>query len=168
MSMIAARPIFISNLVRLWEVTKPDSYVDTCDEIEDFWTNARVTGFEAAAGPVFVPQVTYTPMAVLSVPGGTAAGAAGQIENALTMLCISSVFTVIPPSVSTPPPVPIPGGPATPGLLTTNLTSIFISGAQGSIASPANSAAKAIANFLSGWQIVVAVPPAAGSPVPII
>jgi hypothetical protein len=166
--MINARPTFISNLVKLWEVTRPDSYVDTCDEIEDFWTNARVTGFEAAADPVFTPKITYTSMAVLSVPGGTAAGAAGQIENALTTLCVSSVFTVTPPSVATPPPAPIPGGPATPGLLTASLTSIFTLGAQGAIASPANSAANAIANFLSGWQIVVAVPPAAGSPVPII
>lgn len=168
MSMVAFRAGFLSDIIRLWEVEMPSSHIETCDKIETFWRNARITGSEAAAPPVFVKGVTYSPMATLSVPGGTAASAAVAIETALTLLCSTSVFTATPPSVATPPPIPIPGGPATPGLLTSRLTGIFTAGAQGTLPNPASSAATAFADFLAGWQILVAVPPATASPVPII
>lgn len=163
MALLSAQAKFVSDLVTLWEVTRPDSYKDTCDLIEDFWGNARVAGFEAAASPVFVPGITYAAMAPLGVPGGTAETAAAAIEAALTTMCISSILTVTPPAVATPPPIPLT---ALPGTLVLVLVPLFKIGVTG--VNTAASVAAAIATFLGGWQLNVVIPPAASTPIPII
>lgn len=166
MSLLSARQNFTSNLLQLWEVDYAESHTDTCDLIEEYWKNARVSGFEFTADPVFTPRTTYLAMAVLSIPGGTPASAAAAIEAALGSMCAASIFTVIPPATVTPPPGPVPGGLATPGALATKLTGIFTTGAIGG--STAALVANEIANYLLGWQVTAVVPPAASAPVPIL
>ena len=166
MSLATARASFIADLLNLWETDYSEDHLATCDLIETYWKNARVTGFEATVAPQFATGITYGSMSVLSIPGGTAASAAAAIESALTTMCAASIFTVIPPATVTPPPLPIPGGPATPGLLTPLLSGFFTAGVVGG--STAVSIANAIGNFLSGWQVNAVIPPAASAPVPIL
>ena len=166
MSLLTARASFVADLLDLWENERPDDHIPTCDLIEDYWSNARVSGMELAPPPSFAAGSLYTPMSVLSVPGGTALSAAGAIEGALASLCAATIFTVITPATVTPPPFPVPGGLATPGGLTSLLAGIFEAGAAGG--STASVVANAISGYLLGWQIVMTVPPASASPAPIL
>jgi len=163
MALLAQKAKFISDLVALWEVERPDSYTDTCDLIEDFWKNARVAGFEVAAAPVFVPGVTYGPMASLGVPGGTASTAALAIEAGLAAMCSTSIFTVTAPAVASPPPFPLS---AVPTSLSAVLIPLFKSGAAGM--NTAAAVAEAIYVYLAGWQNNVVIPPAASTPLLIL
>jgi len=82
-------------------------------------------------------------------------------------MVLASTFLITLPAFTTPPPMPIPGGFATPTALTSVLKPLFDSGvAGGSMASA--QIASALANYLAGWAINVTVPPAAASPIPII
>jgi hypothetical protein len=167
---------FSADLASLWANADENTTVyETADLIESLWGNCEITGFSPAIPTNLVqpvPQATYAALAPLAAtpgPSSTAAAAASAIEAACLALCASTVFAVTPPASIAAPPAPLPGGPATPGLLTSALTGIFISGAADGATSPtAPSVAAEIVKFLSGWVESVVIPPASAAPIPII
>lgn len=161
-------PLFKSQLSNLWDNPKPGTTIyETGDIIQTFWSNSVVAGYEIA--PCIVPpNATYAgllplvPVPPLDYVAGTAASAAAAFEAACSQMVLATLFTIIPPPFTTPPPVPT--GVSLPGLLTTSLTSIFLSG----VAPTSSLVVDVLVSYFQSWVILVTIPPAGPVPVPII
>ena len=155
-------PGFKSSLSSLWANPIESSTIyQTADLIEAIWVNAVVTGYEISPC-VMMPKSTYpAPGFDLLAPGTIgpdASYAASCFEAACSQMVLQTLFPLIPPPVSVPPPIPI--GAAIPGALTTLLTSIFIAGSTATVEfQTAPQVADAIAAYLQGWMITVITVP---------
>ena len=162
-------PNFKQSLMDLWAKPEESSTIfQTADLIEALWANAVVTGYEISpCAPVpFSTYPGFTPLAPGNI--GTEETAAICFEAACLQMVQATLFPIIPPALTTPPPIFLPGGLATPGLLTTLLTTIFLLGSSATVAfQTADQVADAIAGYLQGWTILVTIPPAGPIPVPI-
>lgn len=161
-------PEFKQNLIDLWaNPTAASTIFQTGDLIQTLWQNAVVTGYEITPCLV-LPSATYVGLAPLA-PGsvGTEASAAACFEAACFQMVQTTLFTIVAPPFTTPPP--IPAGVSLPGLLTTLFTSIFVSGNEAKINFPtAPLVADAIVAYLQSWAILVTIIPAAAVIVPIV
>lgn len=171
MSMLPYVAQFIADLETLWVTADENTTVyDTADLIEAFWGNCEVTGYPQPANQtVVIPQSSYVGFAQIEQPlvSHTPAYAAQSFELGLTTLCLQTTFVLVPPPSAVPPTAPLPGGTATPGLLTTALTTIFTQGAAPGASTPtASLVAAELIKFLNGWICNVLIPPAT-TPVPI-
>lgn len=171
MSMVGYAAQFATDLEDLWTNADENTTVyDTADLIETFWGNCEVTGYPQPANQTnVISQSSYPGFAIIEQPLAThtPAIAAQAIETGLTALCIATTFVLVAPPSAVPPTAPLPGGTATPGLLTTALTTIFTQGAVDGASTPtAPLVAAEIIKFLNGWICNVLIPPAT-SPVPI-
>lgn len=174
MSMIPYATQFSTELADLWLNAGASTTVfDTADLIESFWSNCEVSGYPQPANQtVVIPQTSYPGFALIAepLPTHTAAYAAQAFETGLTAHCLATTFVLVPPPSGVPPAAPLPGGTATPGLLTTALTAIFTAGAEQTVPTPtADLVAAEIIKFLNGWIYNVLIPPATVPvPLPII
>lgn len=174
MSMIPYAAQFTTDLENLWSSADENTTVyDTADLIESFWGNCEVTGYPQPANQTTViPQSSYLGFAIIEEPlaSHTPTVAANAFETGLTALCQTTTFILVPPPSAVPPTTPLPGGTATPGLLTAALTAIFTSGAAPNTSTPtAPLIAAEIIKFLNGWIHNILIPPAtAPVPIPII
>jgi hypothetical protein len=161
---------FKQDLSDLWnDPSDTSSIFQTADLIETFWANAVVTGYEVSPC-VVVPKSTYAALGILIPPFvGDIATTAGCFESACSNLVLTTLFPIIAPPFITPPPIPLPGGGASPGVLTSSLIAIFTASVAATEPSkPAPDVADAIALYLQSWTILVTIPPAVAAPVPII
>ena len=167
MTLATSQAAFVAEIVDLCDNATPTTTVyKTADAIESYWSNAYVTGFPMPTA-VFVPKTSYGPLAPIALipPTGTPLSAAAAFEAALAALVVASTFVILLPAFTTPPPIPVLGGPATPGTLTSALTTIF---STPSLSSVAATAAGLFAAYLQTWTIATTIPPAASAPVLII
>jgi len=174
MSMLAYAAQFTADLGDLWANADANTTVyDTADLIEDFWGNCEATGYPQPANQTnVIPQSSYPGFAGIAQPlaSHTPAIAAQAFETGLTNLCLQTTFVLVAPPSAIPPTAPLPGGTATPGLLTTALTAIFTQGAADGASTPtAPLIAAEVIKFLNGWICNVLIPPATSpAPIPII
>lgn len=166
MTLVAELLQFKNDLQDLWDNADETTTVfETGDLIQTFWEDgARVTGYEVTS-PVTIPNATYSGLTPITNPAGSAPTAAAAFEAACSNLALTTLFTIVVPPFTTPPPFPTPLGLAIPGVLTATLTTFFGVLSDESKAIPF---ADIIAGYLGGWSILVTVPPAAAAPVVII
>lgn len=166
MTLIAGQPTFIASLVALWDAPLPSTTIfDTANLLESYWAQA-VVGGGLSLSTLPVPQSTYPGLLPLATPVGMLPPvAAAAFEAALSTLVLTTVFVPVPPAIITPPAIPLPGGPATPGSLTAQLTAIFSTPSPVSVAA---TVAALFAAYLQGWTTPVTIPPSGPVPTPIV
>lgn len=167
MTLALKQDDFIADIVDLWDNADASTTIfDTGDLLESYWTGSEVT--LASSADTFASKITHPGLTPIATPLGMVAPlAAAAFEAALLAMVLGTTYTPNANFLIAVPNVPVPVGPAIPGVLTATLTAIFL---VLSASSKAATIGGHFATYLQSWTAPVSIvaPPSGPVPTPII